>query len=62
MDDLFSKFFWGEDAQGMIEYALLVGLIAVVVVFILTASGGTLKSTYTTISTSIEEVNSSVSS
>jgi pilus assembly protein Flp/PilA len=40
------SFFLQEEGQGMTEYGLILGLIAVVVVVALTTMGGTLKSIY----------------
>lgn len=40
------KFFMNEDGQGMVEYGLILGLIAIVVIAALTATGGSLKSLF----------------
>ena len=50
------KFFMNEDGQGMVEYGLILGLIAIVVIAALTATGGSLKNLFTGISGSISTV------
>ena len=41
------RFITGEQGQGLIEYALIIGLIAVVAIAALTASGGSLNGAFT---------------
>lgn len=47
------KFFMNEDGQGMVEYGLILGLIAIVVIAALTATGTSLKSLFNVSSSAI---------
>ncbi len=50
------KFFMNEDGQGMVEYGLILGLIAIVVIAALTATGGSLKSLFGTVGGTVATV------
>ena len=43
---MLKKFFKDESGQGMVEYALIIALIAVVVIVAVTALGGGIKDTF----------------
>ena len=44
------QMFMAEEGQGMVEYGLILALVAVVVIVILTTMGGQLKSIFTNVS------------
>jgi pilus assembly protein Flp/PilA len=46
---MLKRFFYEEDGQGMVEYGLIIALIAVVVIGVLTSMGGGLKAIFTAI-------------
>ncbi len=46
----------GEEGQDLTEYALLIGLIAIVVIGILTALGGQINSVFVTIENELAQV------
>ena len=46
---MLKRFFYEEDGQGMVEYGLIIALIAVVVIGVLTAMGGGLEKIFTAI-------------
>jgi pilus assembly protein Flp/PilA len=48
--ELIRRFVREEEGQGLVEYALIIGLIAVVAIAALTASGGSISSIFNTIS------------
>jgi len=48
--ELVRRFVREEEGQGLVEYALIIGLIAVVAIAALTASGGSISSIFGTIS------------
>jgi len=50
-----------EEGQGLVEYALIIGLIAVVAIAALTASGGSISAIFGTISGKLETANGSIS-
>lgn len=50
MKSLLSKIWQDEQGQGMVEYGLIIALVAIVVIVVLTTMGGQLKNTFTTIS------------
>ena len=58
---LLKRFMVEEEGQGLVEYALIIGLIAVVAIAALTASGGSISSMFNTISTKLSAANGSVS-
>ncbi len=47
------NFFAREEGQGLVEYALILVLIAIVVIGVLTVLGGKVSSVFETISTSL---------
>jgi pilus assembly protein Flp/PilA len=47
------RFVRNEEAQDLIEYALLVGLISLVAVAAITAAGGSVNTIFTSISTAL---------
>jgi len=59
---MISRFLREEEGQGLVEYALIIGLIAVVAIAALTASGGSISSIFGTISTKLGDANTTVSS
>ena len=48
------KFFKDENGQGMVEYGLIIALIAVVVIVALTAVGGKVEGIFNKISTGLD--------
>lgn len=50
-----------EEGQGLVEYALIIGLIAVVAIAALTASGGSISSIFSSISGKLSDAESTVS-
>ncbi|MBO1265978.1 Flp family type IVb pilin [Proteiniclasticum sp. SCR006] len=51
----FLKRLWNdEEGQGMVEYGLIIALVAIVVIVALTAVGGSLDKIFTDISTELE--------
>lgn len=44
---MLKRLFRDEDGQGMVEYGLIIALVAIVVVVVLTAMGGKLTGTFT---------------
>jgi len=59
---MIKRFIREEEGQGLVEYALIIGLIAVVAIAALTASGGSISSIFGTISTKLGDANTTVSS
>ena len=59
--EMIRRFMVEEEGQGLVEYALIIGLIAVVAIAALTASGGSISSMFSTISTKLSAANGSVS-
>ena len=53
----FTRFLKDESGATAIEYGLIVALIAVVIIAAVTAIGGTLNTTFTTIDTKLGEAN-----
>ena len=53
----FARFLKDESGATAIEYGLIVALIAVVIIAAVTAIGGTLNDTFTTIDTKLGEAN-----
>ena len=56
------NFLFEEDGQGLVEYALIIGLIAVVAIAALTASGGSISAIFGTISSEMEVAEVTTSS
>jgi pilus assembly protein Flp/PilA len=50
MLEMIRKIWNGDEGQGMVEYGLIIALVAIVVIVVLTTMGGQLKNTFTTIS------------
>ena len=48
------QMFMAEEGQGMVEYGLILALVAVVVIVILTTMGGQLKAIFTNISNGLQ--------
>jgi len=46
---MLKSLFMDESGQGMVEYGLIIALVAVVIVIALTAMGGSVKGIFTTI-------------
>ncbi len=55
MKELMMRLWKDEEGQGMVEYGLIIGLIAVVVIVALTTLGGTLNEFFGEINTALEE-------
>ena len=53
----FARFMKDESGATAIEYGLIVALIAVVIIAAVTAIGGTLNTTFTTIDTKLQDAN-----
>ena len=53
--ELIRRFIREEEGQGLVEYALIIGLIAVVAIAALTAAGGGISNMFSGIGTTIEE-------
>ncbi len=60
--ELVRRFVREEEGQGLVEYALIIGLIAVVAIAALTASGGSIKSIFGTISGELSKAEATVGS
>lgn len=60
--ELIRRFLQEEEGQGLVEYALIIGLIAVVAIAALTASGGSISSIFNTISGKLSSAQTTVSS
>lgn len=54
---MLQKLFRGEEGQGMVEYGLIIALVAIVVIVVLTAMGGSLKTTFTNIGGKLDTAN-----
>lgn len=59
--ELIRRFVREEEGQGLVEYALIIGLIAVVAIAALTASGGSISSIFNTISGKLSDAEGTVS-
>ena len=57
MPKFIARFFKDESGATAIEYGLIVALIAVVIIAAVTAIGGTLNDTFTTIDTKLADAN-----
>lgn len=55
---MFSQFVYEEEGQTLVEYGLLISLIALVVIAVLTLLGSRIKATFNTASNSIKTVTS----
>ena len=60
--NLISRFVREEEGQGLVEYALIIGLIAVVAIAALTASGGSISAIFGTISSKLNDAKGTVAS
>ncbi|NCB38691.1 MAG: Flp family type IVb pilin [Erysipelotrichia bacterium] len=60
--ELIRRFVKEEEGQGLVEYALIIGLIAIVAIAALTASGSSISSIFGTISTKLGSAEGVVSS
>ena len=58
---MIQRFVREENGQGLVEYALIIGLIAVVAIAALTASGGSISSIFGTISGKLNTAQGSIS-
>lgn len=58
--ELIKKLIKGEEGQGLVEYALIVGLIALICVAAITAAGGSVKSIWGKIQTKLTGADSAV--
>ncbi|MDD2715738.1 MAG: Flp family type IVb pilin [Candidatus Wallbacteria bacterium] len=56
-----TRFFREESGQGMVEYGLILGLIAIVAIAALTATGSSIGDIFDTIKTKLSTANTSVS-
>jgi len=59
--NMVQRFVREENGQGLVEYALIIGLIAVVAIAALTASGGSISSIFGTISGKLNTAQGSIS-
>jgi pilus assembly protein Flp/PilA len=59
--DLFKRFITQEEGQGLVEYALIIGLIAVVAIAALSASGTSIKNIFGSISGKLSSTAGSIS-
>ena len=57
MPKFIARFLKNESGATAIEYGLIVALIAVVIIGAVTAIGGTLNTTFTTIDTKLQDAN-----
>ena len=59
---MLKRLFWNEEGQGLVEYGLILGLVAIVAIAALTSMGGGLKSIFGTVSSTINSAASSAGS
>ncbi len=59
--DLFKRFMVEEEGQGLVEYALIIGLIAVVAIAALSASGTSVSKIFGSISSKLSTTAGSIS-
>ncbi len=52
-----NRFFREEEGQGLVEYALIIGLIAIVAIAALSTAGGSVKGLFTNINNKLGEAN-----
>ena len=55
---MLTRFFQEEEGQTLVEYGLLISLIALVVIAVLTLLGGKIKNTFNTATTAIKTTTS----
>lgn len=55
---MFPQFVYEEEGQTLVEYGLLISLIALVVIAVLTLLGGRVKATFNTATSNIKTVTS----
>ncbi len=53
-----NRFFREEEGQGLVEYALIIGLIAIVAIAALSAAGGSVSGLFNNINNKLGEANS----
>ena len=53
-----NRFFREEEGQGLVEYALIIGLIAIVAIAALSTAGGSVKGLFTNINDKLGQANS----
>ena len=58
--EIIKRYIREEEGQGLVEYALIIGLIAVVAIAALTASGGSISAMFDTISGKLSDANTKV--
>ncbi|NLI75322.1 MAG: Flp family type IVb pilin [Candidatus Riflebacteria bacterium] len=56
--ELISRFVREEEGQGLVEYALIIGLIAIVAIVALTLSGGSVSKMFNSIGTTLSSAAS----
>ncbi len=52
-----NRFFREEEGQGLVEYALIIGLIAIVAIAALSAAGGSVSGLFNNINTKLDNAN-----
>lgn len=57
---MFKRLFVNEEGQGLVEYGLILGLIAIVAIAALSAMGGSVQSIFGTVSNAVAGAQSSV--
>lgn len=57
MKNIWKNFVSEESGQGMVEYGLIIALIAVVLIVVLSAMSGSLKGTFENITGALNEAN-----
>jgi pilus assembly protein Flp/PilA len=55
---MLKKLFFNEEGQGLVEYGLILGLVAIVAIAALTSMGGGLKSIFGTVSSAVNSAAS----
>ena len=59
---MLKRLFWEEEGQGLVEYGLILGLIAIVAIAALTAMGGSVKNIFETTSSAVGSAANQISS
>ena len=59
---MLKRLFWNEEGQGLVEYGLILGLVAIVAIAALTSMGGGLRSIFGTVSSTIQSAASQAGS